>query len=66
MSNKSGIAERASLQGEAGQKLRSRFLIRPKIFDNIQNWLAGLVKASRLSDEEQKDAGINLDYQHYK
>jgi hypothetical protein len=39
----------------------SGFLASVQIFDNILNWLAGLIQ---LTEEEQKDAGIYVDNQH--
>ncbi|MDD5760399.1 MAG: hypothetical protein PHI06_15135 [Desulfobulbaceae bacterium] len=49
-------------QGSDTQQPKSS-LVSLQVFNNILNWLAGFI---RLTEEEQKDAGIWLGDQRYK
>lgn len=48
---------------ESGAQHLKGFLASLQIFDGLLIWLAGLMK---LTEEEQRDAGIYVDDQRYK
>jgi len=50
--------QRSEIQQQPGVLLASL-----RIFDSILNWLTGLIQ---LTEEEQKEAGIQLGDQHYE
>ena len=66
MSTENQITQVASLPGEMERKQPARFSAGLKIIKDLPTWLAGFIKSTRLTDQEQKEAGIDLNYQRNK